>query len=177
MQKERSCVGRLRRLFRYRLLIPLERSLSSPEEVARGTSLGLGFGLTPTVGFQIMMLMVAWCVMRFVFRLRVDIVSAIAWTWVSNPLTMIPMYFVFYLTGELMLFRTDEMMGYEGFSGMVSGLVSGEVSFLVLWAEALEIVIPMFLGSVPWSLLGFVCGYLWGKRFMERLRARRLSRA
>lgn len=67
-----------------------------PEAVARGIFIGLFVGLTPTVGGQTL-LMILGCVL-----LRGNFPSAFAVSWVSNPLTMAPLYWGFHGLGEAM---------------------------------------------------------------------------
>ncbi|SCX76305.1 DUF2062 domain-containing protein [Thiohalorhabdus denitrificans] len=62
--------------------------------LARGVSVGLLVGLTPTVGFQTPLLILL-CVL-----LRASFPAAFLVSWVSNPLTAAPLYFAFNRTGE-----------------------------------------------------------------------------
>ena len=171
----------LKRLVRYRLFIPIERSLGSSVEVARGTSLGLGVGLTPTVGIQLTIVGFIWLVLRYVLRLRVDLISACAWTWVSNPVTMFPMYFIFYLTGELLLFRSD-MLDYQQFQDLLFSLGGlDNFSWGVLWENFSKLwdifIIPILVGSLLWSLGGFVGGYFLGGYLFVKVKTARHIRA
>lgn len=59
------------------------------ESLARGLAVGLFFGLTPTVGFQTSLVLPS-CLL-----LRANFPVAFAATWVSNPLTIGPLYFAF----------------------------------------------------------------------------------
>lgn len=77
-----------------------------PEAVARGILVGLFIGLTPTVGAQTL-LMVLGCLL-----LRANFPSAFAVSWVSNPFTVAPLYWLFHGLGEalfeqLPLFSSD----------------------------------------------------------------------
>ena len=55
---------RFMRMLRLRLVVPLLRARHDPEYTARGVFIGVAFGLTPTVGIQIPMVMVAWAAVR-----------------------------------------------------------------------------------------------------------------
>ena len=65
--------------------------------IARGVSIGLFFGLTPTVGFQT--LMVLPCCLLF----RANFPLAFAATWISNPITMGPLYYAWNRVGHWFL--------------------------------------------------------------------------
>ncbi|WP_440996823.1 DUF2062 domain-containing protein [Arhodomonas sp. SL1] len=67
------------------------------EAAARGVAVGLFLGLTPTVGFQTV-LMIAGCML-----LRGNFPAAFAISWVSNPFTMGPLYWGFHAIGEALL--------------------------------------------------------------------------
>lgn len=62
--------------------------------VARGVAVGLFVGLTPTVGFQTL-LMLGLCAV-----LRGNLIAAFAVSWVSNSVTITPLYLGYYLLGE-----------------------------------------------------------------------------
>lgn len=66
------------------------------EAAARGVSVGLFVGLTPTVGIQTIF-MIAGCVL-----LRGNFPAAFAVSWLSNPITMAPLYWAFHELGELL---------------------------------------------------------------------------
>lgn len=63
-------------------------------DMARGVAVGLFVALTPTVGFQTV-LMLAFCML-----LRGNFIAAFAVSWISNPLTLAPLYLGYYLLGE-----------------------------------------------------------------------------
>lgn len=67
---------------------------TGPEPMARGIGVGLFIGLTPTVGFQTV-LMVIGCII-----LRGNFPAAFAVSWVSNPVTLAPLYWAFHRAGE-----------------------------------------------------------------------------
>lgn len=82
--------------------------------VARGVAVGLFVGLTPTVGFQTL-LMLGFCAL-----LRGNFLAAFAVSWISNPLTLTPLYLGYYLLGKqvfepllgpLTLFTNNEVVG------------------------------------------------------------------
>lgn len=64
------------------------------EQVARGVAVGLLVGFTPTVGFQTL-LMLGGCLL-----VGGNFPAAFLVSWVSNPLTMTPLYLAFHELGE-----------------------------------------------------------------------------
>ena len=77
-----------------------------PEAIARGVFIGIFVGLTPTVGGQTL-LMILGCM-----ALRGNFPSAFAVSWVSNPFTVAPLYWLFHGIGKgvfqnLSLFDSD----------------------------------------------------------------------
>ncbi|MDZ7748415.1 MAG: DUF2062 domain-containing protein [Halofilum sp. (in: g-proteobacteria)] len=123
--------------------------------LARGVAVGLFVGLTPTVGLQTVLMLVA-CI-----ALRANFPAAFLASWVSNPLTMGPLYLAYALIGEAV------------FGGLVRSLF--ELTHIL--AEALLQAIYLALGSlliaVPAAALGYVLA-LAAHRYvaLRRLRAR-----
>ncbi len=65
--------------------------------VARGIAVGLFVGLTPTVGIQTV-LMIGACLL-----LRANFPAAFVISWISNPLTVGPLYVAYSIIGETLL--------------------------------------------------------------------------
>ena len=111
----RRLVERIQRLIRFRLVIPIKRSRHPPEYTARGVGIGLAWGLTPLIGIQLAIVFANWLAFRPFRRLDFGLFVALAWVWVSNAVTMLPMYYGFYVTGQVLLGNWDDLTGYEGF--------------------------------------------------------------
>jgi len=69
----------------------------TPHSIAMGVAVGIFIGLTPTVGVQ-MLLVVA--VSLFI---RCNRTVGCAMVWLTNPLTMVPIYFANYMVGTWVL--------------------------------------------------------------------------
>lgn len=110
--------------------------------LARGISLGLFVGLTPTVGIQTAMMIVGSLAFRANFP------AAFVVSFISNPLTMAPIYFGFNRLGQLLL----------------SWLPISRPPVLDVGDEIAEETLALLLGSIsiaaPVSLLGYF-GFLW----------------
>lgn len=124
--------------------------------LARGVAVGIFVGLTPTVGIQTL-LMLGGCLL-----LRGNFPAAFLASWVSNPVTIAPLYFAFGVLGETL------------FHPLFSPFLDG--SNLVERA-ALE-TLYIGLGSLPVAIAGAGAGYLlflgawmaWARRRYARRR-------
>lgn len=174
--------NRWRRVIRFRLVIPVLRSRHSPQYTARGVFIGLVVGMTPTVGIQMPIVALIWIAIRVFFKpLSFNAVTAMLWTWVSNLFTMGPMYYVFLLTGELIMGRWSRIGSYEIFIGRLDQLLSTDATwFQSIWIYALEMFViwgvPMFVGCIPWALLTGWLGYRWSLAITLTVNARREQR-
>jgi len=168
---------RLQRLVRYRLLVPMLRSPHPPEHTARGIGLGVFWGLTPTVGVQTFLILGVWGGARTVFGWHSSLVQTLAWTWINNPITMIPIYYLCYVTGQVMLGHGADMAGYAAFAGVWSAAMDGSMPLMERAATAVRVLgWPTLLGCLPWSVSGGLISHHWSLRFLRRREAKRLAR-
>ncbi len=156
------------RLMHYRLVIPFLRSTEPNHVLAMGCALGLFLGLTPTIGLQIPILIVLWGLLDRLLKVRFSLLVAVAFTWVSNPFTMVPLYYLYYMVGSALTLTSGvETTGYAEFSGMLSEILIEAKGMDVL--KALEslgaITFYMFYGSVFIAGGGAVVGYFMGYKF------------
>ncbi|MBT5109752.1 MAG: DUF2062 domain-containing protein [Rhodospirillaceae bacterium] len=179
----RPLATRLRYMVVYRLLAPILRSKHPPEYTARGVLFGLLAALTPTVGVQMLIVLGMWALVR-AFRPAWDfnLIVGCAWTWVTNIITVPPVYFLFLITGRVMMGQWDDIGGYGEFSGQLSGMLSSQLDFFEsLWLYTVELFrvwgLPMFVGSIPWAIIGSWAGYRWSLGLMRRFGDRRRNRA
>lgn len=178
----RGGLEKIARLLRYRLIVPIARGRHAGLVTARGTAIGLAFGLTPTVGVQMLLIMVFWGVMKWLKpSWRFNLIVALAWTWPTNLVTAPAYYYLCLITGRLML-GEDISLGFDAFSAHISSVMAQDLTFLEsLWVYTVEIVetwgAPMMIGCIPWAILGTWAGYVLTLRFVHRLQAqqRRLA--
>jgi len=183
-RERRGLVTNLGRLTRMRLIVPLKRGQAPAEHVARGVAVGLAVAFTPTVGVQLVLVLLIWMLAKAAGpRFHFHAISAFAWVWITNIFTIGPIYYGFLLTGQLMLGRFDELggIGLDQFTAQLTAIASADTGFVeALWVGTLTLFdiwgIPLFLGSVPWAIFFSWIGYVWSKRFIERFRARRAQR-
>lgn len=158
--KLRSRFSNYVRFLKLKLIIPILRTKHSPEHTARAVSVGFGLAMTPLVGLQISLVAFFWFLSR---RLNWDFnfVIAAAWTWTTNAFTMIPCYYIFFITGKFLL-GFETVPEFDGFSNNFKSLLSGLDFF-----ESIEVIwkvygLPMFVGCIPWAIMAAVSGYFIG---------------
>ncbi|HXG86971.1 MAG TPA: DUF2062 domain-containing protein [Vicinamibacterales bacterium] len=174
-----------RRFFRYRLVIPVFRTPHAAEHTARGVANSVFWGLTPSVGLQTGEILLTWLIGRKVFRKESSLLQAFVWVWINNPVTMIPMYslwwlrlplrlsrvhlYVFYLTGLWLLGDLGLARGYDAFVGLWDGDANdGWLSRLGNVARAVGV--PTIIGCVPYATIGSGVSYRWTVRVIRRRR-------
>lgn len=113
----------------------------TPHSIALGTAIGMFIGMTPTVGIQMLLVIVTALICAPFFRF--NRVAAILTVYISNPVTMIPLYWMNYKVGTLFVSgnvsreRFAQIFHYEGLSEWCSTIVS-----LVV-----EVGWPLLIGS------------------------------
>lgn len=179
---DRKRLERISRLMRYRLVIPIARGRNDGVPTARGTAVGLGFGLTPTVGVQMILILVFWAILKALkINWKFNIIVAMAWTWPTNLLTAPFYYYLCLVTGRFFLGDTTAL-GFDEFQAHIQSVLSQDTTFLEsLWVYTVEIFrtwgLPLFLGCIPWAILGTWIGYFLTLKFLEKLRARHRHKA
>ena len=154
------------------MVVPVFRSPHSAEHTARGVANGVFWGLTPTIGLQTMEIVATWFIARQIFRKDSSLLQALVWVWINNPLTALPMYYAFYLTGLWLLGNAGTATGYDQFGE----LVGGSDGWFARVAEVAEAVgVPLLLGCVPYATLGAVLSHRWATTVVRR-RRKRLAR-
>lgn len=171
---------------RLRLIIPMVRSRQPPENTARAVAVGLFWAFTPTFGIQMALSAVHWYVARTFFKRDFNVVVAMAWTWVTNIFTVPITYYVFFLTGQVILGRWEDLSGYESFRTFwvtAMGESGGDPTSIAAWETYFSVIVEgwglaMVVGSFPIAVVGYFVGYYWTLRIVLRWRAiRREKRA
>ena len=168
---------KLKRVARFKLIIPIKRSSKSPQYTARGVGIGMAWALTPSLGVQMIFCLITWFIAKRLFNWEFNLFVAIAWTWTTNVLTAIPCFYLFFVTGQLFLWRVDDLSGYIEFSRQWEELISQNQKmdfFSKLWAD-MSIAGrvwggPLLLGCLPWSITGGLLSYFLSLRFIMRHR-------
>jgi uncharacterized protein len=161
----------LRRAVRYRFIIPVFRSSHPAEHTARGVANGVFWGLTPSVGLQTLAIVTTWFVARRVFGKESSLLQAFVWVWVNNPLTMVPMYYAFYLTGLWLLGDARGASSYAAFVALWDATAeTGWRDRVVTLTRAVGV--PTVIGSVPYAVAGSALSYRWAIEIVRRRQKR-----
>jgi uncharacterized protein (DUF2062 family) len=171
-----SRIKRAQRYVRYHFLIPIFRSPHPPEYTARGVAIGVFWGVTPFLGAQTLLMIATWQVLKRGFGRDSSLVQALAWAWINNPLTMIPMYYAFYVTGLWLTGTSGSLGGYDAFVGLWEESRHAPSVFARVDRLARQVGLALLVGSVPYALLGSWAGYRWALGIV-RARRRRIRRA
>ena len=154
-----------------KLIRPIFVIRSSPHSVALGVSLGLFIGLTPTVGLQMILVLVIGTI------IHANRIIAILLTWISNPLTFLPMYYGYYWIGAMIFGR--DIWTFASFSKKMDELVVArqELGYLGMFKLlGSDVFLPMTIGSVIIALVVAIPAYPLTRRALRRHKERRAAR-
>ncbi len=168
---------RLRDLFRQRIVAPIFSSEAPASEVAWAVAIGLFIGLTPTMGVQMYLAAGVWLLCR-PFGFRFNLPVSVAMVWITNPLTVIPIYYAFLMVGGLVL-QVSENLNYDYFRDTLTqistqgnaweAMINGTKFLLV------DLGWPMVIGSQFFAIPGALLGYILTLRALNRRKARGLG--
>ena len=181
---KKSFWQRLKRIVQFRLIVPLKRSQHPPEFTARGVLVGMMWAMTPLVGIQMTTVLLTWLAAKKFFKWDFSLPIAVAWTWVTNVVTMGPVYYVFYLTGKLMMFDFDNVGGFvsfttkmkEAFQDSPSIWEIGKAIMTFFHVLMQEWGLPMAIGCIPWSIFLGWLSYKWTLRWLKNRESRKANR-
>lgn len=170
------------RLARYRLVIPVLRSRHPPEHTARGVMTGLFWAMTPLVGIQMLLVLATWIACRRLFDWHFSLVLGLAWTWVTNAFTILPFYYAYYVTGQVLLGHWDALTGFDTFATLWREAFAADVGFWKAVADYTVALVegwgvPLLIGSLPWAFGSAAIGYWVSLRVSRRRAAIRAARA
>jgi uncharacterized protein len=131
-----------------------------PHKIAMGLALGIFIGFLPIMGIQMAV------VLPFALLFRGNKMSAMAGVWISNPITIVPLYYFIYAVG--LLFTPYHHLAWADFVAVFSGITA--TKFLNLGGQ---IVVPMFVGGAIVGLVAAIPTYFVTRRMVNSHRARR----
>ena len=149
----------IKRFIHERFITPIFLSKNPPWFNARGVGLGLAVGLLCPMGLQLP------SVTLLRLGLKFNVVVALAFSFVSNPFTFVPLYYGYYLFGSLLLGRPASI-SEDHFAAMIASVGGGGYfmdsasGFLGLGREILArwLVSAVVFAGV-FSVLGYVTTY------------------
>lgn len=168
MRQPPSHWQRLQRYLRHSFLVPLLRGRRQPELAARATAVGLFWAFTPTFGLRMPLVFITWLVARHLLRTDFTLVIGLAWTWATNALVILPLYFGFYLTGRALQGDVAGLMSFDTFRASWAPLVTvdlGQPEQLYLALRDWGLV--LWLGALPWAVVMACLGYSAAARYLR----------
>ncbi len=170
----------IKRLLKMKLIIPMMRLNLPPEVKSMGVAVGLFWAMTPLVGIQMWLVFMTWVFFRKILHIDFSLVLGIAWTWLTNVFTMIPVYYVFYITGQIMRGNFSNISGYSTLAKIVKDTFMGDLSFVDKWILLFKILVKdwglsMVIGCLPWAVVSSIVGYYLTLRF-EKYRLERRNK-
>jgi len=179
----RKSIRRIEHFVVYRIL----HADDTPHCLALGIALGVFVAWTPTIGFQMVLVVLLATACRVNRRVGIPVV------WISNPITAAPLYYLNYRLGHYLLglfgdrpvmeypWLKDKLADFNSFSYILSSIFHAD-----FWSKLAhligEITADLWLGSIilalVLSMLCYVASYktiVWyrtqtprGRRFMAR---------
>jgi len=130
---------------------------------ARGIAVGLAVGFGVPVGAQ----MVVLGLLRSLFRF--NLVVAFAFTWVNNPVTLLPMYYGYYYFGALVLDRPISLTG-ESFREMMGPIIHAHHFWHAIGqfiSLGFDVLVCWSITAVTLAVTSAVLGYLIGLKVQQ----------
>ncbi len=170
-QSEKQAHSRPKGWLRKHFLDPLIGSANPPWFDARGIAVGLFIG----AGFPLGTHTISLGLLRLLFRYNV--VVAFAFTFVNNPITLLPMYYGFYWLGCAIL-GDQALMSMSDFHKLIHPMINADHfweavrEFVALGADLLlKWAIGALICSSVIAAIGYVVGYwLLRKRCLRKAR-------
>ncbi len=143
----------------------------SPHRIALGAAIGMWVALLPLVGIQ-MVVSATLCI-----PVRGNKAIAAAMAWVSNPITIIPIFLPCYWLGCLLL-GLDAIPTSEFEAIFNPGVDTGWWdSVSASWSAMMAVVAPLWLGSGIVATIVAIPTYFVTIRLVTQYRIRRFGRA
>lgn len=142
---------RLLSWFRQRLPFQLDLREETPHRIAMGVSIGVFVSVTPTIGFQ------PFLAFFLSLLLNGNKVTAIGITLLSNPFTVVPIYYPSFLLGRYLLGSKTVAPAENPFipgQNTPKGLLE---DYYTAWAD---LFFPILVGSVLFALI--LCPMAYG---------------
>lgn len=151
---------------RYFVVHQILRAADSPHRLALGVAIGLFIALLPLVGIQMFIAAVV-C-----HPVKANKAVAVAMAWVSNPLTLVPIFLPCYWLGAAMLGL--EAIPYESFVAIFTPEEGGLIeSLYATYVAMLDIMAPLWLGCAVVATAFALPSYFLFRSMITRYRLRR----
>ena len=127
----------------------------SAHRIALGAAIGVFIAFTPTVGIQ--MLIIFFVTSLF----RANRAAGVPLAWITNPATMVPLYWFNLWVGIKIVGGTQSML--DRFESAVGAIVSRDLTWWHLvkewWDVVMQVAVPLWVGSVAVGLVAAALTY------------------
>lgn len=153
--RRRLCHQYLRRSARFSCL-KLKRLRGRPDEIARGVAVGAFTGVMPLFGVQSII------AIALAALVRGNPLAAATATWISNPVTFIPLYTLNFRLGQQILGTQDLFL-----------ILSAAPSFSQFLMMGIDCILTLTIGCVALGIPTAVLSYLLTLKFVRYRRHRK----
>jgi uncharacterized protein (DUF2062 family) len=166
----------IRRVFRYIIRSFKFRENRNPAYLGRSFAVGFFSGMWVLWG-QSGIALALWVVIDRLMHFRFNAVIACLTTLITNPLTTPFWFYLYYLTGQLML--GESAIEFSAFTSELKPVLSTlDVDSII---NSIKLLIkgigwPIAIGSIPWYFIMAAVGYFIGARISVHLRRRQLKK-
>ena len=171
---------RLRALIHERIVQPIIASNAPVSQLSWGIAVGTFVGLTPTMGVQMYLAAMIWAVSRYILQFPFNLPVAVALVWITNPITVVPIYYVFLVTGSLLL-QHGEALSYAHFAENFQRIAAMEdtLESIVEGTRFLLVDLgwPMVVGGLAYAVPGAIFGYFLTSRLVTLHRRQKAAAA
>jgi len=143
--------------FYEKVIKPLIEIEGTPESIALGAAVGMFIALTPTIGIQMTVSVIVGTLINRYTRWTMNRIVAVAMCWVSNPVTMLPLYYGYLWLGWILTGRGwMPPFSLEGWQQQFSTYLQRDPSQMT-WVDQIkgfvmaglgELALPMWIGSL-----------------------------
>ncbi len=156
---------RHRRQFRRFIYHDLLHADDPPDRLALGMAVGMFVAFTPTIGVQMLIAgFLSWV-------LRANKLVSMAVVWISNPATMLPIYWYCYHIGAAIL--TLEPIRRAWWGQLANPPPGWWPAVKFYWARFVHIAAPLWLGG---CVVGLICAYATYYATYHTIRCYRIRR-
>ncbi|MEW6386778.1 MAG: DUF2062 domain-containing protein [Thermodesulfobacteriota bacterium] len=152
----------VKRTLRY-FWLKFRRLQGSPQKLAWGMFLGVFIGMTPTIPLHSIL------ALTLAPLLRISPVTAYLGIWVSNPVTMVPLYVIAYEVGRRILFRGEHIRFPETLD------LHNILDFV--WRGGLALQVGGLIIALPAAIIAYFLTLWVVQRYERRRQAHKVASA
>lgn len=175
----------LKKKIYHNIIKPVIESVAPVREAALGSAVGMFVGMTPTVGIQMWIVFMIWIFCKYLLKVKFDLIIGTALVWLSNPITMVPLYYGFLITGYkifAIIGIEKSLITYQSFSQRLETIVNtpdtGKMDIVYEAGKYLivDLGYPMVLGSLFWAVPLAIISYSLTRKLLYLYRKKNALR-